>query len=61
VVRAEAGGGQDPADGACAEAVPETEQFALDATVAPGGIFLRQAQHELTDLAADGWATGLVG
>jgi hypothetical protein len=57
---AEAGGGQDPADGACAEAVPETEQFALDATVAPGGILLRQAQHELTDLAADGWATGLV-
>lgn len=40
---AEAGGGQDPADGARAQAVSESEEFALDASVAPGRIFLCQS------------------
>jgi hypothetical protein len=38
--RPEAGGGQDPADGASIHAVLESGEFFLDVSVAPGGIFL---------------------
>jgi hypothetical protein len=40
--------------------VSKSNQFALDAAVAPGRILLRQPQHEVTDLVTNGWATGLV-
>ena len=53
---AESGGGQDPADGAGAHAVPEPGQFALDSAMSPGGILLCQVQYQLTDLLADRWA-----
>ena len=58
---AEAGGGQDPADRARAQAVSEPGEFALDAAVAPGGILLGQAQHQVADLVTDRWAAGPVG
>ena len=53
---AESGGGQDPADGACAHAVPEADRFSLEASVAPGGVVLCQAQHQGPDLVGDRWA-----
>jgi hypothetical protein len=49
-------GGQNPADRAGADAVPESGQFSLEASVAPGGILLCQAQHQSPDLVADRWA-----
>jgi hypothetical protein len=50
------GGCEDPADGACAQAVSDPDQFTLDAVVAPGRILLRQVHHEVTDLVTDEWA-----
>jgi hypothetical protein len=50
---AETGGGQDSPDRACAYAVSEAGEFTLEAAVAPGGIFVCQAQDQLTDLLAD--------
>jgi hypothetical protein len=41
--RAKLGGGQDPPDSACAYAVPESDEFSLDAAVTPGGVLLWQA------------------
>ena len=57
---AEADGGEDPADGAGAQAVSEPDRFALDVSVSPGGVLLRQAQLEVTDLVTEGWAAGLI-
>jgi hypothetical protein len=37
------GGGEDPADSACAQAVSEPDEFALDAAVAPGRILVCQS------------------
>jgi hypothetical protein len=53
---AEPGSGQDPSDGVGTHAVPESGEFALDSAVAPGGVFVGQAQHQLADLAGDRWA-----
>lgn len=53
-------GGQDSADGARAQPVPQPEEFALDASMTPGWILLRQAQHQATDLIVEGRATGPV-
>jgi hypothetical protein len=50
---AESSGGQDPADRAGAYAVSEAEEFSLDPAVAPGGVLLRQAQHQGLDLVID--------
>jgi hypothetical protein len=55
-----AGGGQDAADRARAQAMSKPGEFAVDASVAPGRVLLRQAQHQLTDLVAEGRAAGLV-
>jgi hypothetical protein len=60
VVGPEAGGGQDAADRARAQAMSQPDQFALDASVSPGRILLSQAQHKVMDLVAEGWAAGLV-
>jgi hypothetical protein len=57
---AEVGGGEDSADGACAQVMSEPGEFGLDASVSPGWILLRQTQHEVTDLIADRWAAGAV-
>jgi hypothetical protein len=54
--RAESGGGQDPADGACAHAVPEADEFSLRCPVASGGVVLCEAQHQGPDLVGDRWA-----
>lgn len=54
--RAEPSGGQDPPDGACAYAVAESGEFALDRAVAPGGALPCQAQHQGPDFVGDGWA-----
>ena len=54
--RAEPGSGQDPSDGAGAQAVAESGKFTLDSAVAPGRVFVGQAQHQLADLAGDWWA-----
>jgi hypothetical protein len=54
--RPEAGGGQDRADGVGAHAVPESGEFSLEASVAPGGIFLGQVQHQSPDLVINRWA-----
>jgi hypothetical protein len=40
---------------------PSPSSFALDASVAPGRILLRYAQHQVTNLVTDRWAAGLVG
>jgi hypothetical protein len=37
------GGGEDPADSACAQAVSEPDELALDAAVAPGRILMCQS------------------
>jgi hypothetical protein len=50
----EAGGGQDAADRALAQAMSQPDQFALDTTMAPGRILLRHAQHQVTDLVTEG-------
>jgi hypothetical protein len=55
--RTEAGGGQNPADRACTQAVPEPGQFALEAAIASGGILLCQLQHQLADIVADRWTS----
>lgn len=34
-------GGEDSADGVCAQAVSESGEFAVDASVSPGGVLLR--------------------
>jgi hypothetical protein len=53
---AESSGGQDPPNRAGAYAVSETDEFALDPAVAPGRVFLCQAQHQGPDLVIDRWA-----
>ena len=53
---AESSGGQDPANRAGVYAMPETEEFALDPAVAPGGVLPCQAQHQGPDLVIDRWA-----
>jgi hypothetical protein len=55
------GGGENLADGACAQVMSESGEFALDASVSPGGVLLRQTHHEVTDLLTDGWAAGPIG
>ena len=50
---AEVGGGQDSADGARAQVLSQPGEFALDASVSPGWILLRQTHHEVTDLVTD--------
>ena len=50
---AETGGGQDSPDRACAYVVSEAGEFTLEAAVAPGGVFVCQAQDQLTDLLGD--------
>jgi hypothetical protein len=56
--RPETGRGQNPADRTRAETVSEPNEFALDASMAPGRILLRYARHEVADLLTDGWAVG---
>ncbi len=51
--RTELSGGQDPSDGAGAHAVAKSGEFTLDPAVAPGRVFVGQAQHQLADLAGD--------
>ncbi len=51
--RAKSSGGQNPPDRASTHAVPEPGKFTLEPTVAPGGVFLCQAQHEIADLVTD--------
>jgi hypothetical protein len=58
---AEVGGGEDSVDGACAQVMSEPGQFAVDVSVSPGRIFLRQAHHEVRDLVTDRWRAGAVG
>ena len=58
---AESSGGQDPANRAGVYAMPETEEFALDPAVAPGGVLPCQAQHQGPDLVINRWAAAPVG
>ena len=51
--RTKPSGGQDPSDGACADAVAESDEFALDPAVAPGGVLPCQAQHQAPDFVGD--------
>jgi len=41
---------EDGPDGAGADAVTQTGEFALDSSAAPGRVLPREAQHQLTDL-----------
>ena len=41
--RAKPSGGQDPPNGAGADAMAESDEFALDPAVPPGGVVLCQA------------------
>jgi hypothetical protein len=54
--RAQACRGQDAADGAGADVVSESGEFALDAAVSPARVLPRQPDDELTQLAADAGA-----
>ena len=49
----ESGGGQDPADGALADAVAETDELALDAPVAPAWVLPGQLPGQRADLIGD--------
>ena len=55
--RPEAGSGQDPVKGARSQAVSQPGEFPLDPAVAPGRILLSQAQHQITNLVTDRWAS----
>jgi hypothetical protein len=57
---AEVGGGEDSAEGACAQVMSESGEFAVDALVSPGRILLCQTHHEVRDLIIDRWAVGPV-
>jgi hypothetical protein len=59
--RADPGGGEDPADGAGADPVAETDQFALHAAMAPVRVLPGQPEDEVTYLVADRRAAGPVG
>ena len=54
--RAEPSSGQDPSDGAGAQAVSESGKFALDPAMAPRRVFLGQASYQRANLAGDRWA-----
>ena len=54
--RVESPVGEDPADGARADAVAESDQFALDA-VSPAGVLPGQSDDQLTGFLADRWST----
>jgi hypothetical protein len=49
-------GGQDPPDGAGADAVAESDEFSLDPAVVPGGVVLCQAYYQDSDFVGDRWA-----
>jgi hypothetical protein len=51
---------EDPADGGCADAVAELEEFALDALVAPGLVLAGQPLDQRDDRWVEGWATAAV-
>ncbi|MEA2259786.1 MAG: hypothetical protein QOJ51_2611 [Acidobacteriaceae bacterium] len=52
--RSETDSGQDPTDRARPHAVSQSGEFPLDAPITPGRILVCQAQHQATDLVADG-------
>jgi hypothetical protein len=58
---AETCGGEDSADGTCAQVMSEPGEFALDASVSPEWILPRQTHHEVTDLITDRWRPGRLG
>jgi hypothetical protein len=58
--RAQACGGQGPADRAGADMVSESGELALDAAVSPARVLLCQADDQLTKLAVEARATGRV-
>jgi hypothetical protein len=51
--RAKPSGSQDPPDSAGTDAVAESNEFSLDPAVAPGGVILRQTQHQGPDFIGD--------
>ena len=55
----DAGGLQDRPDGGGGDPVAESDELALDASVAPGGILSGHPQHQGPDRLRGGWAAGL--
>jgi hypothetical protein len=55
--RADSGLRQDAADGARADPVTESEQFALDAAMAPGLVLPGEPDHQVAHLSVDRWPT----
>jgi hypothetical protein len=58
---AEAGGGEDAADGSLADVVPEPGEFSLDAAMPPPRIFPGQPGDQVTEFVVDRWASWSVG
>ena len=54
----DAGAVQDLPDGGGADLVAEAGEFAVDASVAPGGVLGGQADGEGAEAGGDGWSTG---
>jgi hypothetical protein len=54
----EPGCGEDPADGSCADAMPEAEELTLDAAVSPPRVLPGQPPDQLADLLRDRRASG---
>jgi hypothetical protein len=50
---------QDRPDGRGADPVAEAGEFAVDASISPGGILGGQADDEGAQAGGDGWSTGL--
>ena len=48
------------AEGGCADAVAELEEFAVDALVAPGFVLAGHPLDERGDGRVEGWAAGVV-
>ena len=52
------GGVQDRPDGGGADLVAEAGEFAVDASISPGGVLGGQAHDQGTQAGGDGWSTG---
>jgi hypothetical protein len=61
--RDQPGRGQDPANRAFADPVPEDDEFSLDAPMTPAGVLPRQPKDQVADLVGDSRAprSGRVG
>jgi hypothetical protein len=57
-VRVDAGAVQDGPDGGGADLVAEAGEFAVDASISPGGVLGGHADDQGAQAGRDGWPTG---